>query len=109
VENDPVLAELPSSFNVNASHVDSVVRLPEAARVLGTTKLEPVSAFAVGDTTWCVQFHPEFDGDVVRGYVRARSTPMKNEGLDPERAIASAADAPEAREVLRRFVRRLGS
>jgi GMP synthase (glutamine-hydrolysing) len=108
-EDEAVLAGLPASFTVNASHVDSVVRLPEGSRVLGATKLEPVSAFAVGETTWGVQFHPEFDGDVVRGYVRARAELMKNEGLDPEQAIETAKDAPEGREVLRRFVRRIAS
>jgi GMP synthase (glutamine-hydrolysing) len=101
---DPMLAGLPPSFAVNASHVDSVVRLPDGARVLGTTALEPVSAFAVGESTWGVQFHPEFDGDVVRGYVRARAEIMKSEGLEPEEAIASAADAPFGRDVLRSFV-----
>jgi len=104
VEDDALFARLPSAFVVNASHVDSVVRLPEGARVLGKTTLEPVSAFVAGKSAWGVQFHPEFDGDVVRGYVRARSTAMKSEGLEPEKALASAADAPHGREVLRRFV-----
>jgi GMP synthase (glutamine-hydrolysing) len=100
-----VFAGLPASFAVNASHVDSVVRLPDGARVLGKTALEPVSAFSVGLTTVGVQFHPEFDGDVVRGYVRARSEMMKKEGLVPETALASAADAVHGREVLRNFIR----
>jgi GMP synthase (glutamine-hydrolysing) len=102
-DGEAMLSGLPASFEVNASHVDSVVRLPDGARVLGTTALERVSAYAVGRTTWGVQFHPEFDGDVVRGYVRARSEAMRREGLEPEKALASATDAPYGREVLRRF------
>jgi GMP synthase (glutamine-hydrolysing) len=108
-EGDALFSELPRSFVVNASHVDSVVRLPETAKVLAKTELEAIAAFALGEhaggTTWGVQFHPEFDGEVVRGYVRARSPAMKREGLDPERALVNAADAPHGREVLRNFLR----
>jgi GMP synthase (glutamine-hydrolysing) len=102
---DALFAGLPRTFAVNASHVDSVVRLPEGARVLAKTALEPVAAYAVGTATWGVQFHPEFDGDVVRGYVRVRSDLMKAEGLAPERALETATDTPHGEDVLRRFVR----
>jgi len=104
-EGDPLFAGLPRSFAVNASHVDSVVRLPEGARVLAKTTLEPVAAYVVGERTWGVQFHPEFDGDVVRGYVRARAALMTEEGLVPEEALATAADTPQGAEVLRNFAR----
>jgi len=102
---DALFAGLPRSFAVNASHVDSVTRLPEGTRVLAKTALEPVAAYALGSATWGVQFHPEFDGDVVRGYVRVRSELMRAEGLAPERALESAKDTPHGQEVLRRFVR----
>jgi GMP synthase (glutamine-hydrolysing) len=102
---DLVFGGLPGSFAVNASHVDSVVRLPQGARVLAKTALEPIAAYAVGDALWGVQFHPEFDADIVRGYVRVRSDLMVAEGLVPEKAIESAADTPHGQEVLRNFVR----
>ena len=105
IDEDALFAGLPPSFAVNASHVDAVVRLPAGARVLARTALEPVSAFAVGPSAWGVQFHPEFDGDVVRGYVRVRAGLMQAEGLDPARAIETATDTPHGRELLRNFVR----
>jgi GMP synthase (glutamine-hydrolysing) len=108
-EKDPLFAALPASFEVNASHVDSVVRLPGGAKVLAKTALEPVAAYAVGERTWGVQFHPEFDGDAVRGYVRARVEVMRAEGRAAERARAGAADTPQGREVLRNFLRWLGA
>jgi len=105
----PIFSGLPTEFSVNASHVDSVVRLPGGARVLGKTALEPVSAFVVGLRTWGVQFHPEFDEGVVRGYIGARSGAMRSEGLSPESALEAAADAPHGREVLRNFLRSIAS
>jgi GMP synthase (glutamine-hydrolysing) len=104
-EGDALFGNLPGSFTVNTSHVDSVVRLPEGARVLAKTAIETNAAYSIGDCAWGVQFHPEFDGDIVRGYVRVRSELMVAEGLQPERALESAADTPHGREVLRNFVR----
>jgi GMP synthase (glutamine-hydrolysing) len=102
---DALFAGLPRSFLVNSSHLDSVVRLPDGAKILAMTALEPIAAFSVGERTWGVQFHPEFDGEIVRGYVRARSKVMFDEGLLPDHALAHAADSPYGREVLRSFVK----
>jgi GMP synthase (glutamine-hydrolysing) len=104
-DGEALFLGLPRVFDANASHVDSVVRLPRDARILASSALEPNAAFAVGDHAWGVQFHPEFDADIVRGYVRARADRMREEGLDPEAALSRATDALHGREVLRNFVR----
>lgn len=102
---DAVLRDLPSTFHANYSHVDAVVTVPPGARVLAETDRDPHAMFAVGETTRCVQFHPEFDGDVMRGYVRARAHLVAAEGLDPDAIHDRAADAPHGAETLRNFIR----
>jgi GMP synthase (glutamine-hydrolysing) len=104
-EGDPILAGIPPRFGANATHVDTVVALPPEARVLAETDLEPTAVYAIGDTTRCVQFHPEFDGDTMRGYVEARAHLVAAEGLDPEAIRSRAVDAPHAAETLRNFIR----
>jgi GMP synthase (glutamine-hydrolysing) len=104
VADDPVWGTLPATFTANASHVESVVALPPSARLLAATELEPHAAFAVGARVRCVQFHPEFDGDVVRGYIDARAEAMRAEGLEPTLARAAAHDSDGA-AILRAFVR----
>jgi GMP synthase (glutamine-hydrolysing) len=103
--DDPLVAALPKTFTANHSHVDSVVTLPPGARRLGFTALEPNAMFAVGATTKCVQFHPEFDGDAMRGYVEARAHLIDAEGLDSKAILARAVDAPHGAETLRNFLR----
>ena len=39
-----------------------------------------------GERAWGVQFHPEFDGEIVRGYIEARRELIANEGIDLESA-----------------------
>jgi len=106
VADDPMLDHAPADFDVNATHVDAVVRLPAGARVLAASELDPTQAFAIGDTVRCVQFHPEIDGDAMRGYVTARAHLIEAEGGDPRAILARSVDAPHAEGILRAFVRR---
>lgn len=106
VADDPLFAGLPRAFHVNATHVDVVARLPPGAEVLATTALDDVSAFRVGDRVRCVQFHPEFDDDVVRDYLRIRAPLIRGEGADPE-AMLARAGGTRGRDVMRNFARTL--
>lgn len=106
VSADPIFDGAPDEFDVSSSHSDVVAALPPGARVLATTDKDDAAALAIGDTTRTVQFHPEFDGDIVRGYVRARAAIIASEGLDPDALVSSAKDAPFGARVLPSFVRR---
>ncbi len=105
---DPLFAGVPEEFDVNATHVDTVVRVPVGARILATTALEPVAAFAIGERIRCVQFHPEIDGDVMRGYIAGRAHLIRAEGSDADAIHAAATDAPHAARLLRNFGVSLG-
>jgi GMP synthase (glutamine-hydrolysing) len=106
VAEDAIFEGAGEELAVNATHMDSVTRLPEGARLLASSELEPTQAFAVGRAIRCVQFHPEMDGDAMRGYVAARAHLIAAEGGDPEAIRARSEDAPEAEQTLRNFVRR---
>lgn len=105
VTDDPLLSGLPRAFDVHATHVDAVTRLPRGARVLARTDLDRVAAFAIGSSTRAVQFHPEFDADVMRGYLRARPSILSGEGLDPDALIAQVHCGTRGRDILRNFAR----
>jgi GMP synthase (glutamine-hydrolysing) len=102
---DPLLRGLPSPFKANATHVDTVVQLPPGATVLAETDLEPYASYAIGETMKCVQFHPEVDGDVMRGYLEARAHLVAAEGLDPVALRERSVDTPHGADTLRNFVR----
>jgi GMP synthase (glutamine-hydrolysing) len=103
--DDPLFAGLPDAFDVNATHVDTVVKPPPGAEVLATTALDAVAAFRVGASVRAVQFHPEFDADVMRGYLRARANLVREEGGDPEALVACVQDGAPGRDILRNFAR----
>lgn len=93
----------PGRFAVNMSHLESVLRPPTDATVFATTELEAHAALQFGPRQWGVQFHPEFDREIMQGYVDARREILAAEGLDPDTMIESAQETPESASILARF------
>ena len=103
---DPLLGEHAPTLLVNMTHVDTVTMLPENARVLAKTNLERHAAFRIeGKRAWGVQFHPEIDGDVMRGYIAAREHLIRNEGLHFDNILGTTTDTPVGFAILRAFAR----
>ncbi len=100
---DPLLGALPAPWRVQATHVESVLELPPGARWLAGSALDPHQAFAVGERAWGVQFHPEFDAEVIRAYLDARREILRAEGLDPDALVRGVVDSDHGRVVLRNF------
>ena len=90
-------------FPGHMSHVESVLVAPSDARVLATTALEPHAALQFGPRQWGVQFHPEFDREIMWRYVEARRQVLVAEGLDPDEMIAATVETTRLRQVLERF------
>lgn len=101
----PLFEGVPRLFDVHATHVDTVVRLPRAAERLAVSALDAAAAFRFGDRAYAVQFHPEFDRDIMRGYVAARRHLIVAEGGDPDALLARIHDGTRGRDILRSFAR----
>jgi GMP synthase (glutamine-hydrolysing) len=65
--------------------------------------MDPNAAFRLGDRAWGIQFHPEFDADIMRGYIRGRSGLIAEEGGDPVALEAACRDSAHGRALLARF------
>lgn len=102
-ETQPLLAALGRDVHVPVSHRQSVAELPPGATRLARTARDPNHAFAIGPRAIGVQFHPEFDADIVRGYIEARVEQLRLEGLDPAALSAAARDTSHGGHILRRF------
>jgi len=103
--DDPLFAGLPGSFPAQATHLQSVLALPDGAVRLAASGLDDIHAFRWGRSAWGVQFHPEFSTTHMHGYLHARRDALAREGRDPRALAAAVTATPHARRVLRRFIR----
>jgi len=103
---DPLFAGLADELHVHMSHFEAVLRLPDGARLLGTTEQDPNAVFSIG-SCWGIQFHPEFDAEIMRGYLTNRRDELEAEGIDTDRRLAAVAECPDGPSLLRRFAQRL--
>lgn len=103
--DDPLFAPLPGRFEVQVSHLQSVLRPPAGATVLARSDQDACQAFRWRDHAWGLQFHPEFSAAHMRGYVHARRDALHGEGRCHRRMAKDVKPTPLARGVLRRFVR----
>lgn len=102
--DDPLLDRSVAPALAHATHVDSVTVLPKVAQILAATELEPHAALRFGARAWGVQFHPEFDEQVMSEYISSRAELLAQEGRDPAAMLAAIARTQVGNLVLRRFV-----
>lgn len=101
---DPLFGHLAeSSLLVHACHSQSVLDLPAGATLLASSDMDPHHAFSIGRRAWGVQFHPEFDGRILRQYIARFSAELRRQGSDVDRLLAAIRETPESEALLRRF------
>ena len=102
--DDPLFRDLDGTCMVHASHTQSALSLPPDAVVLAYNQAEPHHAYAIGQSAWGLQFHPEFDADIMRTYVTEFSPQLLNHGFDPETIQQTITETPFSHQILNRFI-----
>ena len=102
-QKDPLFSGLPETFLAQACHTQSVVRLPAGATLLAASAADAHHAFAVGRRAWGLQFHPEFDGRVLRGYIEHDAAALAAGGMDVPALLSGIRETPHSHALLRRF------
>jgi GMP synthase (glutamine-hydrolysing) len=103
--NDDLLGCLPPRARVHVGHTQSVLRLPPGAVRLASNSWDPNQAVRFGPAAWGVQFHPEFDAEIVREYIEHYHGVLSAEGQDPARLIVTATEETSGPLLLRKFAR----
>ena len=94
-----------TAMKVHASHTQSVTRLPPGAVRLASSSRDANQAFRVGKTAWGVQFHPEFDCEIVQTYIQHCRKKLIAEGQDPDQLLRESHDTEWGAEILQRFAK----
>lgn len=108
---DPLLRDVPASFDAFVGHKEATSRLPDGAVLLAGSDACPVQMYRMGEHVYATQFHPELDG----AGLALRVDAYRDHGyFDPSEVdaltrLAHAADVGHAHTVLRNFVQRYGA
>jgi GMP synthase (glutamine-hydrolysing) len=100
---DALFQNLPTRFNAQLTHLQSVLSLPPDAVLLARSDFEPHQAFRVGECAWGVQFHPEFSEAIMNAYLEVQASDLEAERLNPGALLAAVEPAPEASAILKHF------
>jgi GMP synthase (glutamine-hydrolysing) len=105
---DPLLAELPETFEAFVGHKEAVRDLPRDAVHLASSPDCPVQAFRVGRNVYATQFHPELDihGLCTRIEVYKHAGYFEPSQAETVKAMARAGHVFEPPKILKAFVQR---
>ena len=106
--HDPLTAALPATFRAHTTHEQSVLEPSPQSVVLARSARDPHQLLRHGPCAISTQFHPEFNADVMRAYIRRKHDDMRREGTDPQTTLRAVAATPVARRLLHQFARQHG-
>ena len=103
---DPLLVDLPETFEAFVGHKEAIRDLPATAVRLASSPACPVQAFRVGRHVYATQFHPELDvhGLCTRIEVYKDAGYFERGTAEAVKAMAREGRVFEPPKILQRFV-----
>lgn len=104
-DSDILLGKLPSKFMAQATHSQHVSRLPEGTVRLAENSFESNHAYRIGNRAWGIQFHPEFDANIMRDYINGQAEELELAGRGVKEILESVCETPVSASILRQFAK----
>lgn len=101
-KDDEIFSKLQNSFKAHTIHSQTVIELPKNATRLAFNNHDKNHAFRVGNCAWGVQFHPEFDENIMNLYINEVA---KKKDLDVEKLTSKSENTHVSTSILREFER----
>lgn len=102
-QDDPLMAGFSDGDPVYTTHRQAVLELPAGVVHLASSPRDPHHAFRYGDHCWGLQFHPEFDCQIMASYVRSRAHELIAEGFDTDLLLEQIKPSPPSSSLLSRY------
>lgn len=99
-----LLDAVATSFPAFLTHEQSVLRIPDGAKVLLRSEHDPHQMLSYRAGFYSVQFHPEFTVNLLGATIKRRAQQLQAEGQDVDNLLAQLQDTPEAHGLLLQFV-----
>lgn len=103
--NDPLFEfTQDKKYNTWVSHLQSVNQLPHGAIRLATCMMDENHAFKYGKHVYGVQFHPEWNAQIMKAYITDRSAVLESEGLHPTQMMKACESPFDGSDLISQFI-----
>ena len=100
--DDLLFKDFLPSISAQVSHVQSVISLPDNSIVLASSEMEPHQVFRIKNNIWGLQFHPEFDDEVIKKLIISKDEKYPGK-INVENLLAEVKETPQSYRILRKF------
>lgn len=104
LEKDPLFDVLPKKTEMQVFHFQSVLKLPDDAKILASSAHDPYQAVRYADCAWGVQFHPEFDSEIMSYSYDVYEGAISDEGICVKTLRKQTFSDQDGQNLLKRFV-----
>ncbi|MFZ4833634.1 glutamine amidotransferase [Rouxiella sp. Mn2063] len=105
---DPLLCDLPTHFNANLIHLQTVLTPPASATVLARSAHDPHQILRYGPNAVSTQFHPEFTAAIMKTYLPWLKQVSPDDGVDYDHKLQQINETPLSQGLLLAFTEALG-
>ena len=103
-KNDALFGSFPQTFDVHVVHSQSVITLPKNAVLLASNDFDANHIFKIEPSTWAVQFHPEYDENIMKSYIREVFKEKVDEGDKEVALLKNVKNTADANQIIKIFI-----
>ena len=89
------------------SHLQAVKQLPSDAKRLAVSDMDSNHAFRYKSHVYGVQFHPEWNSNIMQAYIRDRAEVLTAEGHDTTHILQTAQVPIDGSALIRQFINKI--
>jgi len=107
IKKDPLFKDTFQNFKAHVTHMQSVLTLPKGAKSLALNPHDENQIVRFSEYIWGVQFHPEFDENIMKEYIKEQKIQLQTLGFDMDELLTNVDKTDYANTLIDRFAQLL--
>lgn len=99
---DPLFKSFPTHFHAYETHYQCVTKLPPKAKIVAKNN-KSIQSIRFRSNIWGVQFHPEFDNDIMQEYIIHQKDDLISLGFDVEKLLKNKKNCKTSQKIVTNF------